>query len=163
MLPLVSFVIPVEDDAERLRQCLGCIRRSRYPADLIELVVVIDRGAHQDVVAGVAREHGGFVVRSSGSISEKRNRGARAALGGILVFAPATWDCDRQWIRKALRVLSDGPAGWVAGPSFAVRRAPFEASGGFDASVRQEVDDLCDRLRRAGHRIVTDSPASIAA
>ena len=38
--PLVSFVIPVKNDAARLRRCLTSIVRNDYPRELIELIVV---------------------------------------------------------------------------------------------------------------------------
>ena len=37
--PRVSFVIPVRDDARRLRVCLASIARNIYPAALVEVVV----------------------------------------------------------------------------------------------------------------------------
>jgi len=44
---------------------------------------------------------------------------------------------------------------WVSGCAFAVRRADFEAVGGFDPGYRLFVEDvdLCDRLRAGGRRI----------
>lgn len=104
-MPLVSFVIPVRNDAERLQRCLNSIRRNDYPRDLIEIVVVDNEST--DESARVARQHGAIVMRSpSTSVAELRNRGARAALGSIIAFADADHEIDRSWVRTAVEVLS---------------------------------------------------------
>ena len=44
MPPLVSFVIPVRNDASRLRRCLATVMANDYPRDLME-VLVVDNGS----------------------------------------------------------------------------------------------------------------------
>jgi hypothetical protein len=47
---------------------------------------------------------------------------------------------------------------WLGSGNLAVRRHAFEAIGGFDTSLETCEDvDLCNRLRLAGHRIVSDA------
>ena len=84
----VSFVIPVRDDAARLKRCLASILRNEYPASLLELVVV-DNGS-RDGSDRVAREAGALLLSCPGaSVSELRNRGAAAARGEVLAFVDA--------------------------------------------------------------------------
>ena len=52
--PVVSFVIPVRNDAVRLHRCLDSIARNDYPADRVQ-VIVIDNGSRDDTT-GIARK-----------------------------------------------------------------------------------------------------------
>jgi len=61
---------------------------------------------------------------------------------------------DNPWSRRYLRTGAEaaGPADWVSGACFAVRRKAWDEVGGFDESyfMFMEDVDLCWRLRRAG-------------
>lgn len=107
MRPLVSFVIPVRNDVERLRRCLTSIVSNNYPRALIEIIVV-----DHDSIDGsglAARQYGAIVLRSSGDcVAELRNRGARAALGTIIAFVDADHEIDPQWISSAVAILASG-------------------------------------------------------
>lgn len=106
MRPLVSFVIPVRNDVLRLQRCLASIVRNHYPHELIELIVVDNDST--DGSAAAARGYGAIVVSASGeSVAALRNKGARAALGGIIAFADSDHEIDRNWIATAVDVLSD--------------------------------------------------------
>lgn len=189
MRPLVSFVIPVRNDVLRLQRCLASIVRNGYPRALVEIVVVDNDST--DGSAAAARVYGAVVLTSSGaSVAAHRNRGARAALGGIIAFVDSDHEIDRGWINTAVEVLAESgvaaagsayltqprpnwvqqqydsmrsrPVGredvnWLGSGNFAVKRAAFEHVGGFNASLTACEDvDLCNRLRRAGHRVVAD-------
>ena len=106
MRPLVSFVIPVRNDAHRLRRCLASILANDYPRSLIEIVVVDNDST--DGSGAAAREHGAIVLRGSGScVAELRNRGARASLGSIIAFADADHEINATWISSAVDILSN--------------------------------------------------------
>ena len=103
--PLVSFVIPVRNDVQRLRRCLTSIVSNDYPRALIEIIVVDNES--EDGSGRAAREYGAIVLRASGTcVAELRNRGARAALGSIIAFADADHEIDMQWITAAVAILS---------------------------------------------------------
>jgi len=103
--PLVSFVIPVRNDAQRLRRCLTSIVANDYPRALIELIVVDNDST--DGSGRAARDYGAIVLRASGDcVAELRNRGARAALGSLIAFVDADHEIDRHWITAAVAVLS---------------------------------------------------------
>ena len=106
MRPLVSFVIPVRNDAVRLERCLSSIVANTYPRDHIEIIVVDNNS--RDGSGRIARQHGAIVLRSADrSVAALRNKGARAALGGIIAFVDADHEIDRDWVASAVEVLSD--------------------------------------------------------
>ncbi|HUQ87449.1 MAG TPA: glycosyltransferase [Vicinamibacterales bacterium] len=135
MRPLVSFVIPVKNDAARLRRCLESILNNDHPRELIEMIV-IDNGS-TDGSGRVARECGAVVLQcSQGSVAELRNRGARAALGTILAFVDADHEIDPHWISTAIEVLST--------PNVVATGAPYIAEPSANW-VQQQYDGLRDR------------------
>jgi GT2 family glycosyltransferase len=117
MLPRVSFVIPVRDDAVRLGRCLESIKLNRYPRELVEIIVV-DNGSTDDSVH-IARQHGAIVLRCNGRVAELRNRGAHAAFGGVLAFVDSDHEIDDRWIPNAVDVLSSGGVGAAGAPYMA--------------------------------------------
>jgi glycosyltransferase involved in cell wall biosynthesis len=132
----VSFVIPVLeslDDAVRLKTCLESITRSDYPPELIEIIVV-HNGSCGDS-AHVARRHGAIVIKSRGPVAELRDRGARAALGGVLVFLDPDHEIDCQWIRSVVHALAAGGVPAAGLPYLAIPRTLFDDLGGFDAAL----------------------------
>jgi GT2 family glycosyltransferase len=108
--PLVSFVIPVRNDAARLERCLSSIRACAYPADRVEIVVV-DNGS-SDGSQGVALAAGARLVERPGlSVAALRNTGAEIGSGGILAFVDADHAIGPDWILAAVETLSASDAG----------------------------------------------------
>ncbi len=108
----MSFVIPVRDDAARLRRCLDTIRAADYPANLLEIVVVDNGSADGSPdVARAARAQ--VLVCPDVSVSELRNRGAAAASGDILAFVDADHEIVPDWVPQAVQTLHTPHAGAV--------------------------------------------------
>jgi GT2 family glycosyltransferase len=67
------------------------------------------------------------------------------------------------WVQRAYDLLRDHQPGfreatWLGSGNLAVQRRCFEAVGGFDETLETCEDvDLCQRLRRAGFRVLADS------
>jgi hypothetical protein len=187
--PVVSFVIPVRNDAARLDRCLQSIAANDYPADRVQ-VIVADNGS-TDGSAAVARTHGATVLSLPGiRLGELRNRAAAAGSGEILAFVDADHEIVDDWIGSAVDSLTDpavAAAGaacippqpgtwvqrlydrlrrhpaerqavdWLGSGNMAVKRAAFDAAGGFDVSLETCEDvDLCRKLRARGFGIVAD-------
>ena len=110
----VSFIIPVRDDARRLRRCLESIARNLYPHDLVQ-VIIVDNGS-QDDSPQVARRAGALLLSAAGRVAELRNIGARAATGDLLAFVDADHEIDPGWIRGAVHALSDRAVAAVGAP-----------------------------------------------
>jgi GT2 family glycosyltransferase len=182
-------VIPVRNDAARLQACLASIAACDYPADRVDIVVVVDRRS-DDESEQVARRAGATVLPSEGPVAAMRNRGAGAAIGAVLAFVDADHAVGPGWVKAAVRTLAGdgvGAAGadyatppvatwvqrqygamrrptaagdvdWLGAGNLVVRRSIFIAIGGFDASLETCEDvDFCQRVRRAGYRIVADA------
>jgi glycosyltransferase involved in cell wall biosynthesis len=110
--PLVTFVIPVRNDRERLCRCIQSIRRNEYPADRLEIVVA-DNGS-ADGSDRVAREAGATVLALRDmTVSELRNVAARSAHGQILAFVDADHEIVENWIGCAVERLSSPNVGAV--------------------------------------------------
>jgi N-acetylglucosaminyl-diphospho-decaprenol L-rhamnosyltransferase len=54
-------------------------------------------------------------------------------------------------------------AAWISGAFMLVRREAFDAAGGFDERyfLYKEEEDLCLRIRRAGHRVVYEPAVAV--
>jgi GT2 family glycosyltransferase len=114
----VSYVVPVRDDAARLRRCLASIQRSEYPSRHVEIIVV-DNGSLDDSIQ-VAEEAGARVLTCPGvRVSELRNRGAAVARGEVLAFIDADHEIDPDWIVHALEDLGRPGVGAVGAPYLA--------------------------------------------
>jgi hypothetical protein len=122
--PLVSFVIPVRDDAERLRRCLESVARSRYPAERVE-VIVADNGS-VDESAEVAVRSGARVLSLPGlRVSELRNRAAELARGEILGFVDADHEVASDWVPVVVQNLAEPDVGAIGAPYHCPRNATW--------------------------------------
>jgi hypothetical protein len=111
----VSFVVPVRNDAARLRRCLQTIRDGTPAGTHVEIVVA-DNGSTDDSVA-VARAAGATVLNLPDvRLGELRNRAAAAAHGDILAFVDADHEIGPAWIRCAIDALAPANIGGVGAP-----------------------------------------------
>jgi hypothetical protein len=110
--PRVSFVIPVKNDADRLRHCLTTIAANPYPSVAVE-VIVADNGS-SDRSTQVAIEAGATVQHVPGCrVSEARNRAAATASGAIIAFVDADHEISPRWIEAAADSLTEPRVGAV--------------------------------------------------
>lgn len=189
MPPLVSVIIPVRNDAGRLRRCLASVTDNDYLAPL--QLVVVDDGS-TDGSADAGRAAGALVLSGKGrSVAALRNQGVHEADGEVVVFVDADHEIGKDWIRIAVDILTDSGIGavgsiysppplptwvqrqynslrhhpiereevtWLGSGSLAMKAATFRQVGEFDSSlIACEDVDLCNRLRKAGFRLVADA------
>ena len=100
---MVSFIIPVRNDAARLRRCLLSIARDDA-AGLSE-VLVVDNGSTDDSVA-VARAAGAkVIVITEGRVARLRNEGSTVARGSLLAFVDSDHELGAGWLAAALETM----------------------------------------------------------
>ncbi|HWW89111.1 MAG TPA: glycosyltransferase [Vicinamibacterales bacterium] len=184
----MTFVVPVRNDAARLRRCLTSINDNQSGG---RVEIVVADNCSTDESAAVARFAGATVLVMPGRVSELRNAAAAVATTDILAFVDADHVIDPSWTKVAVEVLREDSVGatgapyetppdvnwvqraynrfrshrggvhdveWLGSGNLAIRRNAFQAIGGFDTSLETCEDvDLCNRLRLAGHRIVSDA------
>ena len=105
----LSFIVPVRNDAVRLRRCLDTIRANvaAAPAEII----VVDNGSVDDSAA-VARDAGARVlVMPEVRVSVLRNAGARAATADLLAFVDADHELAPGWRQAASAIFTDDTVG----------------------------------------------------
>ncbi|MDP2277377.1 MAG: glycosyltransferase family 2 protein, partial [Nitrospirota bacterium] len=116
ILPLVSIIIPVRNEAGLLKNCLGSILNLDYPKDRIE--VIIADGMSTDNTADVANQYGAKVVlNEKRMVSPGRNLAFKHASGDIIAFTDADCIVDKNWIRNSLRYFEDTKVACVGGPN----------------------------------------------
>jgi GT2 family glycosyltransferase len=113
--PVLSFVIPVRDDAARLARCLQSIVATPHEAGIE--IIVADNGS-TDASADVARRAGALVVSLPGrAVAEVRNQAAATARADLLAFVDADQEPAPGWTDAAVSVMRD-PAIWAAGADY---------------------------------------------
>ncbi len=116
MNPLVSVIIPVYNDARRLRVCLNCLQAQRYsPFE----VIVVDNGS-EDLAAMVSAvadcPAARLVCETLPGSYAARNRGISVAKGKVLAFTDADCVPSASWIEAGVAALRSHPnCGLVVG------------------------------------------------
>jgi len=103
--PFVSVIIPVFNDARRLRRCLESLDRQTYPRERFE-VTVVDNGS-QESPEQVVRAFDGFrfeVEQAVGSYAA-RNRGIAMSRGDVFAFIDSDCIAAPNWIEKGVANL----------------------------------------------------------
>jgi hypothetical protein len=119
---MISFIVPVRNDAVHLARCLASIHASA--GSLPHEIIVVDNGSDDDSAA-VARAAGARVMELPGlRVAELRNAAARTASGPILAFIDADHEIDRGWSAAAIALLED-PSVWAVGAQY---HAPSEGT-----------------------------------
>lgn len=114
-VPLISVIIPVFNDSERLRLCLQALDHQTYPLESYE-IIVIDNNSTENlgrIVALHKQAKLGFEA-TRGSYAA-RNKGISLAKGNILAFTDS--DCIPQpnWIQSGVETLQSDLADMVGG------------------------------------------------
>ncbi len=116
-LPHVSVILATIDPAEVVRARVEDLLASDYPADKLEIVVALDRGAGADPKAiGDMGAQVHFVRGDEpGGKAASLNAGVRASTGTTLVFTDAAQRFEPLTIRRLVDALADPSLGAVSG------------------------------------------------
>lgn len=101
---LLSVIIPVYHDWERLQLCLECLRHQNVTTTSFEIIVINNdpsdmcpyQASFPDVMWLVEERTGSYAAR---------NRGVRAARGEILAFTDADCQPDVGWLQNGVELL----------------------------------------------------------
>ncbi len=116
--PFVSVIIPVYNDAERLKLCLEALENQTYPKTGYEVIVVDNASDEVADIKGVVAQFGQATAAyesTPGSYSA-RNKGISFAKGEVIAFTDADCLPASNWMEKGVYYLLNTPnCGLVAG------------------------------------------------
>jgi glycosyltransferase involved in cell wall biosynthesis len=114
--PLVSVILPVYNDPERLRKCLATLEAQTYPGDRYE-VIVVDNGSDESLEPLTAAfPHVRLTTAGHPGSYAARNRGLALARGEVIAFTDADCLPAHDWIEKGVAALGAEPnCGLVGG------------------------------------------------
>jgi glycosyltransferase involved in cell wall biosynthesis len=115
---MLSFIIPAHNEERWIGNCLRSIWMTMEKvAEPYEVIVVDDSST--DSTQNIAEQMGARTLRVEfRNIAAVRNKGARAAEGGILFFVDADTEVNEPAVRAALAALRTGAAGGGCAPDF---------------------------------------------
>jgi len=102
--PLVSVIIPVRNDAQRLEVCLRSLSNQDYSAERYEIIVV-DNGSSDHSATVAARQGATVLCYPNLRVGALRNRGVQEARGEILAFVDSDHELPAEWIRTGVEEL----------------------------------------------------------
>ncbi len=116
LFPLVSVIIPVYNDCQRLLTCLRSLQRQSYPQHCYQ-IIVIDNNSQEDIAGIVANfANSIYVLETKRGAYAARNSGIAIAGGEIIAFTDADCIADTDWIGNGVaQLLRDPDCGLLAG------------------------------------------------
>ena len=115
--PFVSVIVPVFNDAERLKTCLDALEAQTYPKSLYEVIVVDNASDEGQNIKGVVAQFSQAIAafESQPGSYAARNQGISLAKGEVIAFTDADCIPCHQWIEAGVNCLQDLNCGLVAG------------------------------------------------
>jgi glycosyltransferase involved in cell wall biosynthesis len=116
--PLVSVIIPVLNDAQRLRLCLKALTQQTYPSSRFEVIVVDNGSDPNQSIAEVVSDFDNIMTASESFPSSfaARNQGLSLAQGTVIAFTDADCLPAIDWLEQGVKALLQTPnCGLVAG------------------------------------------------
>lgn len=152
MLPFVSVIVPVYNDAARIHTCIAALLAQTYPRDRYD-VLVVDNGSTDTTRAVVERAAVTLLVEDGvkGSYAA-RNKGLAHAHGEIIAFTDSDCTPSPTWIAEGVRALESHGADLAGGNvRFVTSQRPSGA----------EIQDTIANLRV--ERYIRDEGAAVTA
>lgn len=105
--PLVSVIIPVYNDGERLRLCLQALEQQTYSKDCYEVIVVDNGSDAKTNIKNIVRQFPKAIAEYEARLGSyaARNKGISIAKGEILAFTDADCIPAPDWIAKGVVYL----------------------------------------------------------
>lgn len=111
LAPLVSVIIPVYRDQERLALCLDKLAQQTYPSDRYEVIVVDNGSDNYDSLRTLVESYDNarIVQEPTPGSYAARNQGIAVAQGDLLAFTDADCLPSPGWLENGIRPLVDNP------------------------------------------------------
>ena len=107
--PIVSVVVPVYNDPDRVKICLKALENQSYPEDLYEVVLVDNNSRYKPDVTENDFPHLVFTIEETPGPSAARNKGILTSRGEVIAFTDADCIPDENWIEKGVNFLLKNP------------------------------------------------------
>lgn len=113
---VVTVIIPVYDDGERLKLCLEALENQTFPTDAYE-VIAVDNGSTEPIAAVVAGfKHARCLFEGQQGSYAARNLGISQARGAVLAFTDSDCIPSPSWLENGVAaVRRDEAIGLVGG------------------------------------------------
>lgn len=119
VLPFVSVIMPIRNEAEFVEGAVRSVLDNDYPAEKIEILVVdgmSDDGTRETVKKlSHADNRVKMLDNPQGIVSTAMNIGLRAARGDLFIRVDGHAEIPTDFIRKSIRCLREHPDAWVVG------------------------------------------------
>jgi hypothetical protein len=113
--PMVSVIVPVLNDSDGIRRCIGALHRQTYPRRRYE-VIVVDNGSTDGTSEVLpALEITVLSETADRSSYAARNTGLRAAVGTVVAFTDADCVPSEGWLEEGVRAMRIERADLVGG------------------------------------------------
>ena len=116
--PFVSVIVPVFNDAARLKMCLEALEAQTYPKSLYEVIVVDNASDEGQDIKGVVAQFSQAIAafESAPGSYAARNHGISLAKGEVIAFTDADCIATENWMEKGVKALLKTPnCGLIAG------------------------------------------------
>jgi GT2 family glycosyltransferase len=115
MAPLVSVIMPVYRDWERLALCLEALSRQSLGAERIEIIVANNEPEPRAPLAPLPANARLIHEPKPGSYAA-RNAALQLARGEVVAFTDSDCVPEPQWLERALAIIAERPGARVTGP-----------------------------------------------
>ena len=119
VLPSVSVVVPLLNEAEAVERCVRTFDVQDYPPELLEVVIVdggsTDGSRERVRQLSVERPWLRIVDNPHRRASSAFNRGIEASTGEVICLVGAHSEVGRDYLRRSVMALSESGAGGVGG------------------------------------------------
>ena len=118
-LPRVTVIVPIRNEADFIESCVNSIRRSDYPGDRLQIIVVdgMSSDGSPDLVQRLAREDSRIQLFENPDriVPRAMNLALRNATGDIIVRIDGHTEVPDWFISRSVTTLMSQPGCWCAG------------------------------------------------